>query len=510
MNPMDELFREGLEGRSGQVPEDLWSKIAAAKHPAAPEDAAVDQYFADHLADRTGQVPADMWTRIAAEAAPAAAPIDDVFAAGLTELTATVPAGMWARIWSSVGPQVPAAFGHRRLLAAGLILLLLLLGGLFWLTSGPEERPATAPAATVAATDQGATAAEAAAITPEDLVREEERTTGADAGTDAVTGSPGKRQLARSPQSDQRTGSTSGETGDETTVGQPDQVAAPQPATVTNAPVALPQDIPVRSMADLFIWTREVPAALPALPGRAMAAVLPLAEEQPLLKRRTTITPATPGVIRVAPRHRFQTELLFGGAYAKQEFTALTPAQHFLRDVRSTSEYPELSYQITLRGSYKVNDRWLALGGLTYAEIRNEFESEQNINGQPTLVRTTNRIRQLEVPVLLGYRLPGQRLSVSLNAGPVVNLITSAQGRFLDPDAAQPRNLAVDGNYRRNTGVGFMTSLSTTYKIGKKEPFILLVEPFFKAYPGSFTTKGAPLKEKYWVAGLQLGVRKSF
>ncbi len=55
-----------------------------------------------------------------------------------------------------------------------------------------------------------------------------------------------------------------------------------------------------------------------------------------------------------------------------------------------------------------------------------------------------------------------------------------------------------------------MTSLSTTYVIGKKQPFVLLVEPFFKAYPGSYTRKGAPLKETYWAAGLQLGVRKGF
>ncbi len=526
MNPIDDLFRDGLEGRSGEVPEDMWSRIKADASYAAPEGAEVDKFFAEKLADRTGEVPADMWPRIAAGAAtatPDGAALDKVFAEGLKERSAAVPAGMWERIWSSVPAPVAATSYRRRWLAAGLAILLLFLGGLAWqeFQEGNTAAPvldAGTPAVAVTAGEKATIAGSrvAGARQPVDekkageiLPRQDDAPAVNSIGT--VTGAGDLTTAGMPKKLIKADGARSAAMVAEQLAGDISKIGA---AGLNNAPVSEEASVdtekPSPVPADYVVSGRDLPAATPALIRDNAIDQLSWLAAPLQLKRTTRIQPLTDGFVRVSPRHRFQTELLFGAAYARQEFTALTPDQSFLREVRETSEFPDLSYQVSLRGSYKLSDRLLVLGGLTYAEIRNEFEHEPIINGQPQLVRTTNRIRQLEVPLLLGFRLPGERLSVSLNAGPVINLTTSAQGKFLDPDVPQTRDLATDGNYRRNTGVGFMTSLSTTYKIGKKEPFLLLVEPFFKAYPGSFTVEGAPLKEKYWVAGLQLGVRRSF
>lgn len=243
----------------------------------------------------------------------------------------------------------------------------------------------------------------------------------------------------------------------------------------------------------------------------ASLALLPAEETAfPEIKRqyrpRANLTPA----FRVSPRHRLQAELLFGVAYANQIFRESDASQLPLREIREVTEFPEVSYQITLRGTRKLGERMMLLGGISYAEIRNRVEYSQFINGSAVDIATNNQIRLLEAPILLGYRIPGRRLQVSMNAGPIFNLSTSARGRFLNPDLSVPQDLSTEGNYRNNIGVGLMASLSTTYRIGHKEPFLLVVEPFFKSYPGAFTVKDAPVREKYWAAGLQLGIRKGF
>jgi len=57
MNPIDDMFRDGLEGRKAEVPADMWSRVSAGKASAVPEGEGVDQYFSDALKDRAGRKP---------------------------------------------------------------------------------------------------------------------------------------------------------------------------------------------------------------------------------------------------------------------------------------------------------------------------------------------------------------------------------------------------------------------------------------------------------------------
>lgn len=522
MNPIDDLFRDGLSDHAGEVPADMWTRINTGKTPLTPVGEGVDQLFAGKLADRAGEVPADMWARIAAVGAttvPEGADIDQTFADKLKDAEGRIPAGMWQRIWQGVTAPAPIANPYRRWLVAGLAALFLLSGVAWWQLAGdvsPVENQ-TAPTKVEQDANENIVA---------DLSIDEQSTLAVDQAEASLPAVP-EAEVAIVAESGAAAGATTGIKAKKTTPVAPQ--AADEATAVVLSQVELPAEenpmtaasdqaedqpsttLPKGTVVDATAITSQdrITTLTQELPSSSLT-LLPQEEVYPEVKRRHRIKPLGNGGFRAAPRHRFQTEFLFGIAYANQDFSVADEANRLLLSAREVSEFPEASYQVTLRTNYRMGDRLLFTGGVTYSEIRNQLEYEQVVNGLSTDVRINNSIRLLEAPLLLGYRLPGRRLHVALSAGPVINLSTSARGRFLHPDATQTLDLATDGNYRRHIGIGLMTSLSTTYRIGEKDPFLLVVEPFFKSYPGAFTIKDAPLKEKYWVAGLQLGVRKEF
>jgi hypothetical protein len=521
MNPLDDLFRDGLGGRKGDIPDDMWARVNASRTPVIPEGEGVDQYFSDALKDHRGEVPADMWSRISAGGVPAPASLDQTFADGLRGLTGAVPIGMWDKIWRvRTAIKFPVA---ARWAAAASILLLFLAG--LWLLDRQVNQAGGPSNMAVAAESPSET--DEANITTDDLTVDDD-TVGAAAGISTPLIRPAKKGGGAIPPTATAVASTAGQPDTREIKAHAEEeleyVATP---VINEAISADPSGANTESAADTpggletpaapedrqAIRREAVPAATPSLVFAPQALAI-IAVEVPAfsvkkhyLPRRDELSTET---FRAAPRHRLQAEFLFGAFYANQQFRAMSDDQLIPREIRNLNENPDLSYQVTLRGSYNLNRHFHLLGGLTYAEIRNEFAYTQVIGGQSRDIRTTNRLRMLEVPLLLGLRLPGRRMMVSLNAGPVVNLAFSARGRFVHPDAPEPLSLAEAGNYRSNLGVGFMSSLSINYKVGRKDPFVLLVEPFFKGYPTSFTVKDAPLQESYWAAGIQFGVRKGF
>ncbi|THH34541.1 porin family protein [Neolewinella litorea] len=443
MNPLDDLFREGLGDRKADVPADLWQKIAARKGEV-PSGEALDQLFASRLAQRRAPVPAGMWDRIAA-----------------------------ARRRSPRGAYAAAAG-----------LLLLLLGSLtYFLGAGPQV-PGNDPLAGSVGT---------ATAFPLALPSASDDPSASSAAVDATAlsapptvGTAGGRTLTAYPSPAPDPARTAGTFLDTRTSDRPApsewKQAAPPTATAARQAIAVP---PLSGNSE---WQLIVPpAALPELSAVA----------------------GTPS-FRRSGGQRLRGEVLLGAAYAHQRFTLREGEDRSLRDAREVSEFPELSYQISARVQYPLGRRVTLLTGLTYAEIRNQLEYDLPSNGTMTLVRSNNHLRLLEVPVLAGYALSRGRLRLNLNAGPVVNLFSAVRGQYLDPTRATPLDLADSGHYRSNIGLGWTASLTTTYGLGANHATLLLLEPFFKSYPRSFTLPHAPLGEQYWMAGLQLGLRRSF
>ncbi|NJC26618.1 PorT family protein [Neolewinella antarctica] len=446
MKHIDDLFRDGLSGRKGDVPADLWAKIQAAR-PAVPAGEALDQKFSDALRDREAPVPIGMWGRIvAARALPR----------------------------------------KRALYALASLALLLLMGGFLYLNQG--QAPVT-PAATAPAVAQVDPARDLQLATTERTSTSE--AVGIDQGALSERPAPSANATAARNTSNNLARNAGAESsGTQTLPGAPVGMSASEAAT---PPPTLMNE---RNTA----VTSPLPSIVNFLP---VTTTLPKERKQ-----KFRLQPTKGTSFSRAPRHRSQTEMLFGGAYANQVLTASTPEDRALLSARENSEFPEVSYQITLRQSYRFTDRIVLRGGLTYVDVRNQLDYEEIVDNELVFTSRNNHLRMLEVPVLAGLTIPGKRLSVSINAGPVFNLTTAVQGSYLDPDTPEPIDLRESGNYRTYTGVGYMTSLTTTYAIGKKEPFVLVLEPFFKHYPGSFTRPGARIQESYWLAGLQLGIRK--
>ncbi len=429
----------------------------------------LDELFRGGLGDRKPEVPKDLWDKIADRRSPLpeGEELDRLFAGKLAHRQPSVPAGIWERIMAARRPYPIARY------AALVLLLLAVIGTLFW--AMPQEQnnaekvavlagggPFTIPVPTNTSPAQIATEGAQPAVgdLPAVVARNE-----TPANTPTVTRSAREK---------------------------------PAPGQVS-LPVTLP---PSKAVSQKATVVRAIPSLIPT----ALEISGQTGLSSGLLFR---LTPPTDGSFRSSGRSRFQAEFLLGAAYANQRFGQVAENARELRNAREVSEFPQLSYQASVRLQYRLRPRIRLLTGLTFVDIRNQLEYEQSVNGQTELMRTNNHLRMLEVPVLASYTITGRRLRLNVNAGPIVNLYTAVDGQYLHPGFAEPQSLNDGAGYRSNVGIGWTTSLTTTYLIGKDRTTQLLLEPFFKSYPGSFTARDAPLSEHYWLAGLQVGLRKS-
>ncbi|PPK85236.1 hypothetical protein CLV84_2128 [Neolewinella xylanilytica] len=419
----------------------------------------LDELFRGGLGDRKPEVPQELWDKIAARrtALPEGEEIDRLFANRLANRQPPVPAGMWQRVRAARrrAPLLPYA-----------VLALLLLGtaaGVFWAL--PQEQDSFGP------TDPLATR------TP--FTISPSATTAPSTGPASVP--PAEPELM--------TGMLPEQQGTENLLSAR-YAAPPTPASEGTAPVATPARIPITVSATVPTLRTD---RVEPLSDTAVFATLPL--------------PGPGHAFRATGGHRLRLEFLLGAAYAHQRFVHTAEGARELRSAREVSEFPQLSYQLSARLRYQLRPRWHLLTGLTYVDIRNQLEYERMNNGAKELMRSNNHLRMLEVPLLASYAVSGRRLRLNVNAGPVINLFTAVDGAYLHPDFAEPQSFGDE--YRRNIGIGWTASLTTTYLVGKDRGTQLLLEPFFKSYPGSFTPREAPLSERYWLGGLQIGLRKS-
>ena len=427
----------------------------------------LDELFRGGLGDRKPEVPQDLWNKISARRreVPSEEEIDQLFATKLAQRQPAVPVGMWERILRA---------RRRTPLLRYVALTLLLIGFSAWFFMAGTQENALPETATPSNTEDR----QPLTLPP---------------GHDIVSSAApfGEREASlRPPVGNPKITTTKSRRFTEAVT----RDEAPVPSPDDRAPA---EDTPFRYPA-----TRSVDA-LPPHPGYGVERAETF--DLPSLAADLESRP-----FRRSGGDRLQLEFLAGAAYAHQSFGTATDEARELRNMREVSEFPQLSYQFSARLHYRLRPRWRLLTGLTYVDIRNQLEYETNGTGAKELIRSNNHLRMLEVPVLAGYVVSGRRLRLNVNAGPVVNLYTAVDGQYIHPAFAQPRRLSEGTGYRSNIGLGWTASLTTTYLVGKNRTTQLLLEPFFKSYPVSFTAGDAPLSEHYWLAGLQLGLRKSF
>ncbi len=236
-------------------------------------------------------------------------------------------------------------------------------------------------------------------------------------------------------------------------------------------------------------------------------------------------------------RPAWQFELLGGPAYAHQQLRARGPDDFGYLEARSGNEFPSISYQLSARLQFATASGLTLRSGLSFVNLRrradyplegermaivtDRYDSGGTLIGSDTTFETTfrmvssrNSLRQFELPLLVGYRFQAGKLRLNFQAGPTLGLQLTTDSRLLTPDgeSVRPARRTDDADtaageiaaYRNSAALGFQASLTTTYPLGRRTS--LLMEPFCKVYPRSFTAPSYPLREKYVVMGLQVGI----
>lgn len=232
----------------------------------------------------------------------------------------------------------------------------------------------------------------------------------------------------------------------------------------------------------------------------------------------------------------FYAELQGGLELPMREFQARNAEAVEYARQREQTELPSGAFSTMLRFS-AISEKGLALRtGLQYAQINERFsyfnENEQRTiitdiydsNGQ--LIRTdtvwvagaeytgSNRYRMINLPFIVGYERDLGAITFAINAGASLNLRMDAGGKYLSPDDLQQpvpfgsSAPAEQGNtYKTSLGLGWYGSLGFIYEM--KHNWQLIAEPSFRIFPKSLTLGNHPVDHRYFIAGINLGIRRA-
>lgn len=209
-------------------------------------------------------------------------------------------------------------------------------------------------------------------------------------------------------------------------------------------------------------------------------------------------------------------------------------AQTYAR-LRQQTEQADYALSAALRLAMVSESGWVLKTGLHYGQVNENFSffnpNEQRIiitdiyGSDGHLIRTDtivvngaeykadNRYQWLDIPVLAGYEMDFGKVTFALNAGAHINFLLSANGQFLAPEDLQ-RPVSFDGEdnpgnrvFRPRIGVGWYASMGILYNV--KPGWQLMLEPGFRIYPRSLTRSHFEVDQRYFISGINIGVRRA-
>lgn len=228
----------------------------------------------------------------------------------------------------------------------------------------------------------------------------------------------------------------------------------------------------------------------------------------------------------------FDLDVMAGPAYAHQMLQLRTSEGRSHLEDRQRSESTSLSYNAGIRLS-AISNTGLGLRlGLNYNQINETFSHKvgsrmdvstlYGANGEiigmdTTLIEaymqeSSNKLRFLEVPVLLGYETQCGHLRVGVNAGAMLNLYFDAEGSIYSPtgdnqpmDFGQTGDLDVLPLFKSQATAAWYVGASLAYNV--KNRYSIVAEPYFRSFPRALSNVDYSLQQNYWQMGLQMGVR---
>lgn len=123
-----------------------------------------------------------------------------------------------------------------------------------------------------------------------------------------------------------------------------------------------------------------------------------------------------------------------------------------------------------------------------------------------------NRYRFYDIPLMVGYEIDRGNWVIQLNTGILFNVAASQRGDFLDPDH-QLVNFDSNNNqsyhaFRSRVGSSLLMSLGFNYALRPK--LHLLVEPQLRVWLQPLNIQSYPVDQKYVNLGLAMGIRQYF
>jgi hypothetical protein len=453
-------------------------------------------------------------------------PLDELFKNNLRDASAPVPENMWGRIararqqkrrrmvviWSAVSAS-----------ALGLLALFLFPLSTPELGHFPlEDRNATA---NVFSTDHAATLAIPRVLDVQDPDGQENHQLLTTRSRSATTNERGQNYLEIAAAVSPKT----------PIIPQPRKVTPNKLASKEVVPVPINQELKAEEVTTVVPSEEDPPRIagphqrlrsqiVAALPTRNLA----LAQQTEL----KLFANHAPRCARFAsPYFRLDLEVLGGPAYAQQILQAKTPESINHLNKRRESESAGVSYSSGFRLAAASNVGLSVRSGVMYSEINDRFTfevgSEMRVstlfgpNGEVIGVDTTyleayqeqhrNRLRFIEVPLLVGYERQWGKLRVGVNAGAYLQLHFGAKGTIYSPATEEPTQFGQQGDrdvlpiFEQRASAAWYAGMSIAYNLHSR--YSLIAEPYFKSYPRALSSSEYDLRQNYWMTGLQLGMR---
>jgi cytoskeletal protein RodZ len=165
--------------------------------------------------------------------------------------------------------------------------------------------------------------------------------------------------------------------------------------------------------------------------------------------------------------------------------------------------HARLSYNIGARSSVAITKQLSAKIGVVFGQINEKIVFRDSALGSNSAYN--NVFKSIDIPLLLSYKLPGQRIiKTSFTSGILLNIHSSYKGAI--PSVfGQALNLNAANVYNTNTGVSIYASMMISKEMNNR--FSFFAEPYF-CYPvKNMADKFQSFKQRINTVGVSFGVK---
>jgi len=142
-----------------------------------------------------------------------------------------------------------------------------------------------------------------------------------------------------------------------------------------------------------------------------------------------------------------------------------------------------------------------------YGTIRTVDDTSNLIQSGTQYKLTYNHYKSIDIPVLIGYEIGGDRFKAAFSTGIILNIKTSYSGDILDTSLS-PVDINSNDVYKSNTGMSLYFGLSLATKLNNN--FQLFTEPYIRYRLSNMAGTYQPFTQKINVGGLSFGLKYNF